>query len=92
MVFLVSTCDEWKSRDSMRPIGVFTSEKQLKKGIVSLFKDDYCNFEGVSLEKAKEEHSVRQISNEIKECDIDNLDSRLEYISIKSIEPNTLEV
>ena len=51
---VVFTCDAWKSHDSMRFKGVFTSLTQLRKGIKQLLDNDEVDYsDGGSLDISK---------------------------------------
>lgn len=89
--YVLQTCDQWKSHASCRVKGCFTSEIKLKKAVVSLFKDNECDFDNMNIETAKKERRVREIAEEIKELSVEDINSRMTYISITSFKTNRLE-
>ena len=42
---IVFSCDQWKSHDSMRCKGVFTSLTQLRKGLNRLLEEEVIEYE-----------------------------------------------
>lgn len=91
-MFVVFTCDEWKSYSSCKLVGVFTTEKKLRSGICKLFKENYCNAFELSIGVAKKEKLVNETIRKINNSNIRNLIESIEYAYIQEVEPNFLEI
>ena len=58
VVYVLSTCDEWKSMSSMSRVGVYRNEEKLKEEIFKRLNDGDIEWQGVTLESM--ENSIRE--------------------------------
>lgn len=91
-MFVIFTCDEWKSYSSFKLVGVFTTEKKLKSGVCKLFKEDHCNVFGLSLDDAKQQNLINDTIKRINNSNVKNLIESIEYAYIQEVEKNVLEI
>jgi hypothetical protein len=69
-VILLFTCDEWKSRDSMRLVGIFLDPKAVRKAAKTLIKNEVIELEaGCNIEK-------------VDTCRIDELGEITNYLHV----------
>jgi hypothetical protein len=73
IAFNVYTCDEWKSCDSMRSLGVFTNKAKLKKFLRLLVKKNYFYVDD---------------NRHIESLDVVMLNNTTDYLFIDKIELN----
>lgn len=66
-VFLLFTCDEWKSKSSMNLVGIFLSEKKARIAIKSLIKNDVVGLEGYSI-------------SDVDDWEFDEIDNYVDYL------------
>lgn len=77
IVFVVSTCDIHKFKDSYRLAGILTSRAELNKGLNQMLKNDEIEW-GNGLPKTKKVNSFTLVE----------LDSALRYVHIGHVEVN----
>ena len=72
------SCDEWKSKDSMRLKGVFTSLTQLRKGLNQLLDNETIEYIG-------------SYSKDISQCfSFSDFNDNFEYVYIEEIKLNEI--
>lgn len=91
-MYTIFTCDDWKSHSSMKLISVATTDRELKKLICKLFRNDYCSYKGYTLAQAKKDNKVLKIVSDIKNSSYKDLNSLLENVYIEEIKPNVLDI
>ncbi len=65
-VYVLYTCDIWKTKDSMRTQGIFSSRRKLNKAIRYLIKENII--ETVEFEKFSPDWTVSQINDHMHYC------------------------
>ena len=78
-VFLVNTCDAWKSYDSFRLVGIFTTRKALNPVLNRMIKQG-----DIDLDSAANKKTVNNLSDR-------ELDDYLTYISIQKVTLNVVQ-
>ena len=90
MVYVIQSCDEHKSYNSMRIRGIFTNETCLRKALIELFKEDEFDFLGGNYLENLKNNTIEDTENFIKNLSIEVLNVYIDYIFISVYNDNKL--
>jgi hypothetical protein len=88
-IYVLNSCDEWKSWDSMRVLGIFDDEEILKANIKQSFLDNNANWQGRNIKDIDDEE-LDDVLDEISNADASNINDYLEYLYIEYFRLNEL--
>ena len=89
-MYLLFSCDEWKSYNSMRIRGVFTNERELRKVLIKLFEEGEFEFNSYYYNNELSDKVYKRIKTKLKNLSILEIEMQTTYISLQQINSNEL--